>query len=71
MKLYRVKGSPLVQEYVKIVAENAMGFDVVITKITETSTKEYRDFISRALFEACVRTNYLVEEEDLATGISA
>ena len=70
MKLYRVKGSPLVQEYVKIVSENQMGFDVVIIKIADAITKEYNDFISRALFESCLRTNYL-EEEIEQTSLSA
>lgn len=71
MKLYRVKGSPSVQEYVKIVAENAMGFEVVITRSTATSTKEYKDFISKALFDSCLRTGYLYEELPMEAVASA
>lgn len=61
MKLYEVKGAYPQKEYLKVLKETPQGFDVVLIKIKEDYTSEKKEFLSKELFETCLRTNYLRE----------
>lgn len=61
MKTYRVKGVENWEEWVKILEEKDSGYVVEILKRTPDYDHSSLDFISKALFESCLRTQYLVE----------
>lgn len=60
---YRIKGMGSSSSYMEIVQEQAAGFDVLITREYENCLKQTSDFMSRELFETCLRTGYLTAVE--------
>lgn len=66
MVQYRIKGSGDVSSYVEVLEEKSSGFDVMITREYENCLKQTSEFMSRDLFESCLRTGYLIP---LKTGI--
>ncbi|MEW5817328.1 MAG: hypothetical protein AB1798_18270 [Spirochaetota bacterium] len=58
---YKVKGNEGIDTYVEVVKENQDGYDVVITCVCEDYKKEIKEYISRQLFDTCLRTGYLRE----------
>ena len=67
MVQYRIKGSGTAPSYLEILQERTGGFDVLITKEYENCLKQTSEFLSRTLFETCIRTGYLTAVE---TGIT-
>ena len=61
MKTYRVKSAESWEEWVKILEEKDGGYVVEILRRTPDYDQSTMDFISKTLFESCVRTQYLVE----------
>lgn len=61
MKQFRVKGVSGVETYLRLIGENAEGYVILITSISEAGVRETEETISRHLFDACIRTGYLNE----------
>lgn len=59
MKQFRVKGSGITQEYLTLLKERRNGFDVLITRIVDDYVEEDREYLSKELFETCLRTQYI------------
>ncbi len=66
---YKVKGDHAASTYMEILEETADGYTVSIVQEFENCRKTTRDFLSRDLFETCLRTGYLtkIESADLMT----
>jgi len=63
MKLYAVQNDEGIPQRLEVAAETDLGYHVRIS-VESTYPREYRDFISRILFETLVKTGTL---EPLAT----
>lgn len=59
MKQYIVQNDEGIPEFLEVAAETDLGYHVRISVPGETSSREYRDFISRILFETLVKTGTL------------
>ena len=57
VKQYRVKGSG--ETFLEVQGETKDGFKVVITDTRHGWTEQKQEVMSRALFESCLRTDYL------------
>lgn len=66
---YKVKGNHSAATTMEIIEEKSEGFVVSIVQEFENCRKATRDYISRELFDSCLRTGYLtkVESADLMT----
>jgi len=60
---YRIKGNGTAPSYMEIIQEQAAGFDVLITREYENCLKQTSEFMTRALFDTCLRTGYLTAVE--------
>ena len=56
---YTVSDRGSIKKYLEIVREHEDGFEVEITQIGENYTKSTKDYVSRSLFDACIRTGYI------------
>ncbi|MBN2049035.1 MAG: hypothetical protein JW760_01215 [Spirochaetales bacterium] len=63
---YAVKGNSTVKTWLEITAEKEDGFDVRITSEYEDYSKTLDEYMSRELFDTCLRTGYLIKT-DMAT----
>jgi hypothetical protein len=61
MKEYKVKASSGTKTFMKVIREESDGYRVLIRTISEYSEKESEQYLSRHLFDACLRTGYLTE----------
>jgi len=59
MKRYQVQNDEGIPEILEVAAETDMGYHVKILVATQTNSQEYRDFISRVLFETLVKAGTL------------
>ncbi len=60
---YRVKGINNIRTYIRVIGEREDGFQIMIASFQGDYCRESAEYISRHLFEACVRTGYLIPEE--------
>ncbi len=70
MVQYRIKSSKEINNFLNIIGERNDGFDVIIVNEHDNFRKEVKDFLSKELFETCLRTGYLMKldpEQDLMT----
>ena len=58
---YKVKGNETVETYLEILNEKQEGFNVLITCICEDYKKEMTEYMSKDLFDTCLRTGYITE----------
>lgn len=58
---FAIKSSPAQPAYVDVLKENPHGYLVRIRRVQQDYVKESEEFISRQLFEACLRTGYFTE----------
>ncbi len=65
---YIVKGNSPVKTYLEIVSETNDGYDVRITSEYEDYSKTMDEYMSKELFESCLRTGYLIKI-DVATAL--
>ena len=65
---YIVKGNGAVKTYLEILSEKEEGFDIRIISEYEDYSKSIDEYMSRDLFESCLRTGYLTRI-DLATSL--
>ena len=56
---YIVNGSSSTKKFLEVVREHNSGYEVEITCIGENYSTSTTDFMSRNLFESCVRTGYI------------
>ena len=56
---YTVRGTGNKKKYIKILNERQDGYDVEITCVGENYTSSNRDFLTKDLFETCLRTGYI------------
>ncbi|HKL87241.1 MAG TPA: hypothetical protein VJ861_12990 [Treponemataceae bacterium] len=61
MKNYCIKSNPGSTDYLSIISETDEGYMVRIYRDLDGYEKIIEEFMSRILFESCVRTGYLVE----------
>lgn len=59
MKRYTVKNDAGTTEILEVAAETDLGYHVKISVADQPRNREYRDFISRILFETLVRSGTL------------
>lgn len=59
--MYHVRNEQGCDESLEVTAESELGFHVKITTTHAKGGREYRDFISRNLFEALLKSGYLIE----------
>lgn len=71
MKQFRVRGVRGVETYVRMLGENSEGYVILITSTSDTGVRETEETISRHLFDACVRTGYLAETQELIAAHTA
>ncbi len=57
---YRVKGVSEIETYIRVIGERDHGYQIMIASFYEDFCRESTEYISRHLFEACVRTGYLI-----------
>ncbi|MBI9105473.1 MAG: hypothetical protein JEZ04_01940 [Spirochaetales bacterium] len=63
MVQYRIKSSKEINNYLNILGERNDGFDVLIINENNEYRREIKDFLSKELFETCLRTGYLIKLE--------
>lgn len=71
MKQYRIKGNSQTKEYLTILKKRPGGFEVKITRIIEDYIEEKKEFLSKQLFDTCLRTAYLEEVKEPAVAQTA
>ncbi len=64
MKSYSLKSLGNKNDYMTIVRETEDGFVIRIVRDLDGYNEVTTDFLSRELFESCVRTGYLTEIEE-------
>jgi hypothetical protein len=64
MSLYRIKSHNGTSRFLDILNEENSGFNVKISSSNGTYTREQIEFMSRDLFETCLRTGYLHKIEE-------
>jgi len=71
MKNYFIRSNPGSADYLSVLRETEEGFMVRIYRDLDGYEKIFDEFMSKILFESCVRTGYLSEmEENRAVAIA-
>lgn len=71
MKSYSLKSLGNKNDYMTILCEQENGFVIRIVRDQDGYEDIKTDFLSKELFESCIRTGYLTEIEAVAVAISA
>lgn len=71
MKSYSLKSLGNKNDYMTILSEQENGFVIRIVRDQDGYEDIKTDFLSKELFESCIRTGYLTEIEAAAVAISA
>ena len=66
LKTYRVKGDNPAVTYVQVSEEHEDEILLIVTKLNGEDERIHEDRISRELFQMCIETGYLVEDESLS-----
>jgi hypothetical protein len=64
MKNYYIKSTPGSADYLSVLGETDEGFMVRIYRDQDGYEKIIDDFMSKTLFESCMRTGYITEMEE-------
>jgi hypothetical protein len=64
MKNYYIKSAPGSADYLSVLRETDEGFMVRIYRDLDGYEKIIDDFMTKALFESCLRTGYITEMEE-------
>ncbi len=71
MKNYYIRSNPGTIDYLSILSENDAGLYVRIYRDLDGYEKIIDEFMTKGLFESCLRTGYLTEiEENAASAIA-
>ena len=57
--VFRVKGCEGVETTMRIMAKTAAGYDTLVTTISDYRNREYRQVMTEALMDSCLRTGYI------------
>lgn len=68
---YIVKGNGTVKTYLEILSEREEGYDVRIISEHEDYSKSMDEYMSKDLFDSCLRTGYLTRIDMATTLLSA
>lgn len=71
MKTYRVKGDGPAVTYVQVSEENEEDILLIVTKFNAEDERTHEERISRDLFQMCIETGYLIEDESLSVDETA
>jgi hypothetical protein len=71
MKNYYIRSAPGLAEYLSILRETDDGFMVRIYRDMDGYEKIIDEFMTKTLFDSCVRTGYLSEMEEKAASAIA
>ena len=71
MVQYRIKSSKEINNYLSILGERQDGYDVLIINEHDDYRREIKDFLSKELFETCLRTGYLIKLDSGQTLMTA
>lgn len=71
MKSYSLKSLGNKNDYMTIVSEKEDGYVIRIVRDQDGYEDIKTDFLSKELFECCLRTGYLTEIENVAVAVSA
>ena len=63
MLQYRIKGSADSYSMMEIIKEKSDGYDICITREYENYSEQSSTFMSRELFDSCLRTGYIIAEK--------
>lgn len=64
MKSYYIKSNPGSADYLAILGETEEGYMVRIYRDLDGCERIIDDFMTKALFESCLRTKYIVDLEE-------
>ena len=64
MKNYYIRSNPGSADYLSILEETNEGYMVRIYRDLDGYEKIIEEFMTKVLFESCIRTGYLVEMEE-------
>ena len=70
MKRYCVKCRIGKIEYFDILTENDEGYWIRLIRVSDGSERIKEEFMSRQLFETCVKTGYIFEMEAAAASVA-
>ncbi|MDR2021292.1 MAG: hypothetical protein LBQ14_11070 [Treponema sp.] len=70
MKRYCIKGQPGNIEYLDILDEKEDGFIIRVTRIRGGYEKILEEFISRHLFEICLKTGFISLLEEKTSSVA-
>ncbi len=71
MKSYSLKSLGNKNDYMTIISEKENGYVIRIVRDQDGYEDIRTDFLSKELFECCIRTGYLTEIEPVAVAVSA
>ncbi len=71
MKTYYIMNAKGKNDYLSIINENESGFMACIYRDEDGYEETIENFMSRELFEMCLRTGYIVEAEEKKAGATA
>lgn len=71
MTTYRIKASEGISAVMEIVSENSKGLYVRIIREQNDYVTEEKDFLTREMFETCLRTGYLKKCDSSAKKMTA
>lgn len=66
MKRYYIKCEPSRTEYLDVLGEDEEGYTIRVTRIKDGYEKTIEEFMSRHLFEICIKTGYINKEDAIA-----
>ncbi len=70
MKRYCIKCEPGRVEYLDVLRETDAGFLVRVVRVKDGYDKVVEEFMSSTLFETCLKTGYLYQMKESATGVA-
>jgi hypothetical protein len=70
MKRYCIKSQPSSVEYLDVLNEKEDGFIIRVTRIKGGYEKILEEFISRHLFEVCIKTGFIYLLEEKASSVA-
>ncbi|MDR3139878.1 MAG: hypothetical protein LBT95_09460 [Treponema sp.] len=70
MKRYGIKCRPDSVEYFDILEETEEGFYVKVVRIKNGSERVIKEFITRSLFNICLKTGYISEAKEASSSVA-
>jgi len=57
-------------EYFDVISENEEGFNIRLTRLSEGNEKIFEEFMTRQLFNICMKTGYIFQLEKSALTVA-